>query len=50
MIIIENNKIEQHVYFVSKLFKGVEEKYHKIDRLALGVVITIRNPRPYFIV
>jgi len=39
---------EKLVYFISKVFKGVELRYQKIERLALAIIITARKLRPYF--
>lgn len=38
-LVQEKNKVNQHVYFISKVFKRVKFRYHKIERLALVVVI-----------
>jgi len=39
---------ERPVYFVSKVFKGAELRYQKIERLALAIITTARKLRPYF--
>jgi hypothetical protein len=39
---------EKPIYFVSKVFKGTELRYQKIERLALAVVTTARMLRLYF--
>jgi len=39
---------EKLIYFVSRVFKGEELRYQKIERLALDVVTTTRKIRPYF--
>jgi ribonuclease HI len=36
------------VYFVSKILKGAETRYQKIEKLALAVVSTARRLRQYF--
>jgi hypothetical protein len=36
------------VYFVSKILKGAETRYQKIEKLALAVVSTARQLRHYF--
>jgi len=39
---------ERPVYFVSKVFKGAELRYQKIERLALAIITTAIKLRPYF--
>jgi len=39
---------EKPIYFISKVFRGAELRYQKIELLALTVVITARKLRPYF--
>jgi hypothetical protein len=39
---------EKPVYFVSKILKGAETRYQKIEKLALAVVSTARRLRQYF--
>jgi len=39
---------ERPVYFVSKVFKGAELRYQKIEHLALTIITTARKLRPYF--
>lgn len=41
-------KIVRHVYFISKVFKGVQTRYQKIEKLVLAIVTTSRKLRPYF--
>lgn len=41
VLIQEKDKTEQLVYFVSKVFQGGEARYPKIERQALGLLITI---------
>ena len=36
------------MYFVSKVLKGAELRYQKIERLALAVIVTARKLRHYF--
>lgn len=48
VLVLEKDKVNQHVYFVSKVFKGVKARYQKIERLSLEVMITTRKLRPYF--
>src|SRR6266487_4643013 len=39
---------ERPVYFVSRIFKGAEIRYQKIEKLSLAVVTTARRLRHYF--
>lgn len=39
---------EKLVYFLSKVFKGVELQYQKIEKNTLALVVTARKLRPYF--
>lgn len=47
-VLVLGKKIEQPLYFLIKVFKGVNARYKKIERLALAVVITTRKLIPYF--
>ena len=48
VLVQETEKGEKPVYFVSKVMKEGELHYHKIERLALAVVIRARKLRYYF--
>ncbi|GAU33358.1 hypothetical protein TSUD_364830 [Trifolium subterraneum] len=39
---------EKSVYFMSRMLRGAETRYQKIERLCLAVVITARKLRRYF--
>lgn len=45
-LIQEKNKVNQPVYFISKVFEGVKFMYHKIERFTLAVVINARKLIP----
>ncbi|KAL0303173.1 UNVERIFIED_CONTAM: hypothetical protein Sradi_6185400 [Sesamum radiatum] len=48
-VLVKEEKGEQsHVYYFSKMLKGVEERYIQIEKLALTLVTTVRKLRPYF--
>jgi ribonuclease HI len=48
-VLVEDSEAgEKPIYFVSRVFKGAELRYQKIERLALAVVTTARKLRPYF--
>ncbi|KAL0408264.1 UNVERIFIED_CONTAM: hypothetical protein Sradi_1760800 [Sesamum radiatum] len=38
----------QPVYYVSKVLQGAEIKYSQIEKLALALVVAARKLRPYF--
>lgn len=44
----EKDTIQYPVYFVSKVLKGAELHYKKVEKLALVVVISASRLRPYF--
>ncbi|XP_011100179.1 uncharacterized protein LOC105178414 [Sesamum indicum] len=48
VLIKEENKIQNPVYYVSKMLQGAETRYTEIKKLALAVVVTARKLRPYF--
>lgn len=48
VLVEESETGEQPIYFVSRVLKGAELRYQKIERLALAVVTTARKLRPYF--
>lgn len=48
LLIQEMEKIEQLLYFVSKVFKGIEAQNQKIETIALAFVVTVKKLMPYF--
>lgn len=48
MLVQETDGRDKSVYFVSKMLRGEELCYQKIERLVLAVVITTRKLRYYF--
>ncbi|KAL2249921.1 UNVERIFIED_CONTAM: Retrovirus-related Pol polyprotein from transposon opus [Sesamum indicum] len=48
VLIKEKGKIQNPVYYVSKMLQGAETRYAEIEKLALAVVVTARKLRPYF--
>lgn len=42
------NQAEQIAYFVSKVFKGVDTRYQKTEKLAMAIVVMARKLQPYF--
>jgi hypothetical protein len=47
-LIREENGTQLLVYYTSKAFQGEEERYPAMEKLALALVVTARNLRPYF--
>lgn len=48
MLVQDDAGEERSVYFVSKVLKGAEIRFHKIEWLALVVVVTVRKLKKYF--
>ncbi|KAL2251354.1 UNVERIFIED_CONTAM: Retrovirus-related Pol polyprotein from transposon opus [Sesamum indicum] len=48
VLVKEKGKIQNPVYYVSKMLQGAETRYAEIEKLALAVVVTARKLRPYF--
>ncbi|KAL2246834.1 UNVERIFIED_CONTAM: Retrovirus-related Pol polyprotein from transposon [Sesamum indicum] len=48
VLIKEEGKVQNPVYYVSKMLQGAETRYAEIEKLALAVVVTARKLRPYF--
>ncbi|XP_072074378.1 uncharacterized protein [Arachis hypogaea] len=47
-LVIETGKTQQPVYFVSRVMQSTEQRYPRIEQLALALVITARRLRHYF--
>ncbi|XP_016207175.1 uncharacterized protein LOC107647621 [Arachis ipaensis] len=48
VLITENNKDQQPVYFVSKSLQNAELRYPKLEKLVLALIFSARRLRPYF--
>ncbi|XP_072062069.1 uncharacterized protein [Arachis hypogaea] len=48
VLIVENNKIQQPVYFISKSLQNAELRYPRLEKLAFALVFSARRLRPYF--
>ena len=48
VLVQDGDEGERPVYFVSKVLKGAELRYQKIERLALAVIVTVQKLRHYF--
>ncbi|KAL2248228.1 UNVERIFIED_CONTAM: Retrovirus-related Pol polyprotein from transposon [Sesamum indicum] len=47
-LVREENRIQNPVYYISKMLQGAELRYSMIEKLVLGLVVTARRLRPYF--
>ncbi|KAL0411713.1 UNVERIFIED_CONTAM: Retrovirus-related Pol polyprotein from transposon gypsy [Sesamum latifolium] len=48
VLVREQEKTQNPVYYVSKMLQGTEKRYTQIEKLALALVVTARKLRPYF--
>ncbi|XP_016199409.1 uncharacterized protein LOC107640401 [Arachis ipaensis] len=48
VLVREEGKTQQPVYFVSRVLQGPELRYSKLEKLALGLLISSRRLRQYF--
>ncbi|XP_072060454.1 uncharacterized protein [Arachis hypogaea] len=48
VLITENNKEQQPVYFVSKSLQNAELRYPMLEKLVLALIFSARRLRPYF--
>ena len=39
---------QRPIYFISRAFRGTEERYPRMDKLAFALVTTARKLKPYF--
>ena len=47
-LVREKEGSQQPVYFISRAFRGAEERYPKMERLAFTLVTVARKLKPYF--
>ncbi|KAL2243755.1 UNVERIFIED_CONTAM: Retrovirus-related Pol polyprotein from transposon opus [Sesamum indicum] len=48
VLVKEEEKSQNPVYYVSKMLQGAESRYSEMEKLALALVVTTRKLRPYF--
>ena len=48
VLIKEEDKVQKTLYYVSKVFIGIETKYLKIEKLTHALLIAARKLRHYF--
>ena len=47
-LVREEEGSQQLIYFISRAFRGAEERYPQTEKLAFAVVMAVRNLKPYF--
>ena len=47
-LVKEEGGSQRLVYFISRAFRGAEERYPRIEKLAFGLVTVVRKLKPYF--
>ncbi|RDX82663.1 Retrovirus-related Pol polyprotein from transposon opus, partial [Mucuna pruriens] len=48
VLVQEKDGSQRPIYFISKVLQGAEQRYQKIEKAALALVVTSRRLRPYF--
>jgi hypothetical protein len=48
VLIREDQRVQKLVYFTSRALHGEEEQYHRIEKLALALIVLARRLRPNF--
>lgn len=48
VLIREEARVQAPVYYTSRAFKGVEERYPREEKMAFALIVTARRLRPYF--
>ena len=47
-LVREKEGSQRPVYFISRAFRGAEERYPRMEKLAFAHVTTVRKLKPYF--
>ena len=47
-LVREEEGLQRPVYFISRAFRGVEERYPRMEKLAFALVTMARKLKPYF--
>ena len=47
-LVRERDRVQQPVYYCSRVLRGAEERYPKMEKLILALVTTSKKLRPYF--
>lgn len=48
VLIREEGGVQALVYHTNKTFRGAEERYPRIEKIAFALVVMVRRLRPYF--
>ncbi|KAL2237582.1 UNVERIFIED_CONTAM: hypothetical protein Sindi_0949900 [Sesamum indicum] len=48
VLVREENRVQNPVYYVSKMLQGAESRYSIVEKIVLALVTTTRKLRPYF--
>lgn len=48
VLVVEREKIQKPIYYVSRVLLDAETRYRKMEKLAYALVIAARKVRPYF--
>ena len=48
VLVREEGGSQRPVYFISRAFRGAEERYLRIEKLAFALVTAARKLKPYF--
>ena len=47
-LVREEDGSQRPIYFISRVFRGAEERYPQMEKLAFALVTTARKLKPYF--
>ena len=47
-LVRDDGRSQRPVYFVSKTFRGAEERYPRMEKLAIAFITAVRKLKPYF--
>ena len=47
-LVREEEGLQRPVYFISRAFRGAEERYPRMEKLAFALVTAVRKLKPYF--
>ena len=47
-LVREEDRVQKPMYYTSRAFRGAEERYAPIEKLAFTLVIAARKLKPYF--
>ena len=47
-LILEENRVQLLIYYVSQAFQGAEAKYPHMEKIVFSLIIASQKLRPYF--